>query len=179
MFDEIIASSKIMEAYVGNLGTDKMALPNVWKRVVSRVKSSRFESEDSEKRMPIGQRLAGNTRVIDLKNEVLLIETDHSGWIQYLKIYQNFIIEGLRRELPDLKIKSFAFKLSGTEVQLSESYEEQVRRNQAEMNKKIEEEEKILNEKFKPVEKKSGELPPEILEKFESIKKSMLTNTSK
>ena len=76
----------------------------VWKKVVSGVRSYKHESEDSEKRIPIGERLAGNTRVIDLRNGVLLVETDHPGWIQYLRMYQKYILTGLKMNLPDLKL---------------------------------------------------------------------------
>ena len=158
---------------------------SVWKKVVSGVHSYKYESEDSEKRMPIGERLAGNTRVIDLKNGVLLVETDHPGWIQYLKTYQKFILNGLKMYLPDLKISSLAFRVAGEKVSLSESYEKQLAESRSKMQENIEKQEKEL-EKYnkknpnKPEEGSSGtgQLPPELLAKFDSIRQSMLTNSN-
>lgn len=170
-------------------------LPSVWKNVVSKIHSNYYESENSEKRMPIGERLAGNTRVVDLKNGILLIETDHSGWIQYLKFYQKFIITGLKRALPDLKINSLAFRIAGSEALLHEMNKKIETDAINEMKQKIEENEKKIDEYYannnseknqnsENVEitennEKNSNLPPELLEKFESLKKSMLTNSQK
>ena len=125
--------------------------------------------------MHVSTIMIGNTRVIDLKNGVLLVEADHSGWIQYLRMYQNFILKGLKMNLPNLKITNLAFRVAGEKVSLSETYEQQLaksRRQQAEM---IERQEKELK-KFSPAAASSGnknksELPPELLAKFNNITK--------
>jgi len=151
-------------------------LPGVWKKVVSKVHSYANESENSEKRMPIGERLAGNTRVVDLKNGILLIETDHSGWIQYLKMYQKFIITGLKRELPNLKISTFAFRITGSKAALNDVFEEKTKK---EFYEKLDKEEEELKKYYGKREEKKAEsnLPPELLEKFASMKESLLTNS--
>ena len=179
MNDNIVSCGDIMKQVFNSSLNPQMNLPSVWKSVVSNIKSNKFESEDSEKRMPIGERLAGNTRVIDLKNGVLLIETDHSGWIQYLRMYQKFILTGLKMKLPELQIKSLAFRVAGSNAHLSDSYEQGLKKAQEEMNQKLDEHEKQINMKFPEKQKESKELPPELLEKFESIKRSMLTNSEK
>lgn len=171
-------------------------LPSVWKTVVSGIHSYKDENENAEKRMPIGARLAGNTRVVDLKNGVLLVETDHSGWIQYLKFYQQFILKGLKMKLPQLKITSLAFRVTGSNAKLADIYEEQVNRGKQIAEKKYSEEEERLNEfyknqnlnnskhanhsqDFEDKKKINTELPPEIQSIFESIKQDMLTNGDK
>ena len=175
----IISTSEIMMK-IANFSqsgeTDK--IHSVWKDVVSKIHSYKNESEDSDKRIPIGERLAGNTRVVDLKNGVLLVETDHPGWIQYLNMYKKFIIKGLKMALPDLKISSLAFRVSGSEVSLSDSYDKIVKKSKEEMDEKFEKQEKILNERF-PEKKSSNnsQLPPELMAKFDSIKNDMLTNS--
>ena len=176
--NEKIISAADMMLHAANVGVSEAnEICSVWKKVVSGVRSAKHESENSEKRIPIGERLAGNTRVIDLKNGVLLVETDHPGWIQYLKMYQKFILTGLKMNLPDLKITSLAFRVTGEKVSLSESYEQQLAKSRQDFEKKLENQEKELA-KF---DKKSGapksELPPELLAKFDSIRQSMLTNS--
>ena len=100
-----IFSAADMMLQAANIGVASAnEICSVWKKVVSGVHSMKHESEDSEQRIPIGQRLADNTRVVDLKNGILLVETDHPGWIQYLKNYQQFILHGLKMNLPDMKI---------------------------------------------------------------------------
>ena len=190
MNDRIISAADMM-LQAANISTSEAnEICSVWKKVVSGVRSFKHDSEDSEKRMPLGERLAGNTRVIDLKNGVLLIETDHSGWIQYLKMYQKFIINGLKRELPELKISSFAFRIAGSQAALSDVYNEQVRKMNKEYNEKLDKQEKEIDAYYKKIEsqnEKNGQtkenstsnsnLPPELLEKFSSMKETLLTNS--
>ena len=179
--DNKIISCQDMMLKVGNISTSSVNNANeifsVWKKVVSKVHSYKDESEDSEKRIPIGERLAGNTRVIDLKNGVLLVETDHPGWIQYLKIYQKFIINGLKMNLPSLKINSLAFRVAGSNANLSNSYEDQLSKSRKEMESKIEQQEKELEKFNKNKPAVSSGLPEELLAKFDSIRSSMLTNS--
>ncbi len=182
MNDQIINANQMMSKYL-NIDFQKAdRITTTWKKVVSRIHSNKYESEDSEKRMPIGERLAGNTRVVDLKNGVLLVEADHSGWIQYLRFYEKFILKGLKMEAADLKISCLAFRLAGSNVKLSESYDDQVKKYKEEMQEKLDKQDEELNKYYEEnkTEKKSSvqsTLPPELLAKFESIKNDMLTNS--
>ncbi len=180
-YDNKIINCNDMIMRAGNISMSTIQNANdiisVWKKVVSNVHSKKFESEDSDKRIPLGSRLADNTRVIDLKNGVLLVETDHPGWIQYLKIYQKFIVTGLKMHLPSIKINSLAFRISGSNANLSDAYEEQLSKSRNQMEKEFEKQEKEL-EKFNTPTKESGNsLPPDLLAKFDSIRESMLTNS--
>ena len=173
MNNQIISAADMM-MQVGNIGTSEAnEICSVWKKVVSGVHSYKHESEDSEKRIPIGERLAGNTRVIDLKNGVLLVETDHPGWIQYLRMYQKFILTGLKMNLPDLKITNLAFRVTGEKVSLSESYENQLAKERKNMEAKLEKQEKELK-KYEKKNSTASTLPPELLAKFDNIRNSML-----
>ena len=177
MNNQIISAADMM-LQAANIGTsDANEICSVWKKVVSGVRSMKHESEDSDKRMPLGERLAGNTRVIDLKNGVLLVETDHPGWIQYLRMYQKFILNGIRMNLPSLKITSLAFRVAGEKVNLSEAYEQQLSKSRRELAAKIETQEKELEKYSKTSPTRSSELPPELLAKFDSIRQSMLTDS--
>ena len=179
--NEKIISAADMMLQAANIGTSEAnEICSVWRKVVSGVRSIKHDSQDSDKRMPLGERLAGNTRVVDLKNGVLLVESDHPGWIQYLRMYQKFILTGLKMNLPNLKITNLAFRVAGEKVSLSDTYEQQLAKSRREMEKKIEEQEKQLKKYEKKSENKenaSSELPPELLAKFDSIRQSMLTNS--
>lgn len=176
MNDNIISAADIMMRTINTSLIKGMELPSIWKEVVSRIGENTFDETKDE--MVFGEKLANNSHVVDLKNGVLLIEANHSGWIQYLKMYQRFILNGINRKLPDLKIKNLAFRVAGSNVSLSESYDEKLKKDMEEMNKKVENNEKILNEmcsQKNSTEKK--ELPPELLQRFDSIRQTMLTNT--
>ena len=191
--NEKIISAADMMLQAANLGTSSAdKIYTVWKKVVSGVHSFKHESEDSDKRMLLGERLAGNTRVVDFKNGVLLVETDHSGWIQYLRMYQKFILNGLKMNLPELKITNLAFRVTGEKVSLSETYEQQLKKSREEMAKKFEEEEKKLSDYEKRISKKfssaassgnnsnkQSSLPEDLLAKFDNIRKSIASETDK
>jgi hypothetical protein len=181
MNDKIMTCSDLM-LRVTELASESNKLNSVWRRVVSKINSN----QRGDNVIPIGERLAGNTRVIDIQNGILLIETDHSGWIQYLKFYQKFIITGLKREIEDLNVNSFAFRLSGSNALLAESKDKKMKKEINDVNEKFEKIENEVNKIYadkkgdtnKSDEKKST-LPPELYEKLENIKRSMLTNSSK
>ena len=167
---------------ISDIASESNNMNSVWRKVVSKINSN----QKGDNKIPLGERLAGNTRIIDLKNGILLIETDHSGWIQYLRFYQKFIITGLKREIKDLKISSFAFRITGSEALLHEAKEKQFNKDIEEVNKKFEKTEEELNKIYaQKDEQKESEnrnnstLPPELYEKLENIKRSMLTNSSK
>lgn len=187
---EIISMNKILEQCRIFADTDEGKLPSVWRRVVSRIKSTSETSESdeaSDKRIPLGERLAANTRVVDLKNGMLIIESDHPGWIQYLKFYQKFILKGLSMESPELKIKSLAFKLKTTEENEQDVYEIALKKAREELEAKNAERQKEVEEFFEKNKSKNQtedentpkELPPELKAKFDSLWQSMLTNSEK
>lgn len=168
----IVNSSELIMQVMSSITSDKNELPSIWKTVVSKVYN-------------VGERLAGNTKVIDFKNGILLVEADHSGWIQYLRMYEKFILTGLNRALPELKINGLAYRLAGSKAKLSDNYDDQLKSEKKRMNEKINNQEKQL-EKMYSVKSQNNDnkdsenqLPPELLEKFESLKKSMLTNSEK
>ena len=182
---DIIGMSKILEQCRIFADSEEGKISSVWRNVVSRIKSTSETSESdelSDKRIPLGERLAANTRVVDLKKGVLIIESDHPGWIQYLKFYQKFILKGLQMESPDLKIKSFAFRLTDPEENPTEVYQKALQKAKEELMQQDEIQEKQIENYFKPEKKNvsaENQLPQELLSKIESIRKSMLTNSDK
>ena len=108
--DEII--SNIFE----NISTDKMNdnlnMISSWKSVLLSINSRTNKN--------MGNLLVSHTKVIDLKNGVLLIETDHPGYIQTLQMYNSYILKGLKQKVPELEIKALSFRLKGTNFKLSD-----------------------------------------------------------
>ena len=140
MSDNIVSMQNIMEQCRLFSESDEGQLPSVWRTVVSRIKSNAENSEGDEyidKRIPLGERLAANTRVLDLKNGVLIVESDHPGWIQYLKFYQNFILKGLKMENPNLNITSLAFKLKAIEENQIDVYEQALQKARVELEERL------------------------------------------
>lgn len=63
------------------------------------------------KRM-LGERLATHSRIRDVKNGALVVETDHPGWIQMLQLRQSALLKEISRRYPDLGITSIQIRLS-------------------------------------------------------------------
>lgn len=77
------------------------ALFNAWRETVKKVNV-------------YGEKLVAHTKIIDLKNSTLLVETDHPGWSQILQMNENFIIRGLNWKVPELAVKNLMIRLEGS-----------------------------------------------------------------
>jgi len=121
-----------------------------------------------------GEKLAAHSSVVDLKNGILLVESDHPGWNQMLQMHKKFILTGLNRLSGGVKIDSLAFRVKGSGVSLANP-EEITKRATEKYTQKIEEEQKQL-EQMGYVNKPAAEgqdkdsLPPELNAIFERIK---------
>ncbi len=136
-----------------------------------------------------GQNLVSHSRIVDLKNGVLLIEADHPGWIELLQMHKKYILKGMQMRAPDLSIRTLAFRLKGNRGNLfpsSGDSAQQVRAERIRVAKKLEKEEELLkNVGGNVVENGSPDafgrqkkpLPPELASIFADLKESMLTNS--
>lgn len=150
-------------------------LCNIWKKVCSGIKSNR----DSH----YGEKIAAHSNVVDLKNGILLVETDHSGWNQILQMYSKFILRGLHMNLPQLTIETLAFRTKGSEANLVLNYAEEYEKAADKMKRKIEQDEKesedFCNRNLDKKSEKKSEIPPEFQAKLDSLFNSLLTNSKK
>ena len=131
-------------------------ISSLWTQIVESIRSNSINGEN------IGKNMASHSRVIDLKNGILLVEADHPGWIQMLGNYKKYILE-----LERIVSKKFHREI-----------DEEKQRNAEEF--RINKEQKEL-EKKGFVYKNSGqkkELPSEIQKMFDDIKNDMLTNSN-
>ena len=155
-----------------------------WRYVISSIKSNAINGKN------LGENLYAHSRVVDLKNGILLIECDHPGWIQTLRMYQNYIITGLKRGVPDVKISSLAFRLRGSNAELHEKISEEKTRE--DIKQRLEKEDEALKKydennrqqksesdvnsyySEKTVERKK--MPENLRKILERLKQDMLTN---
>ena len=147
---------------------------NAWKKTLFSVKSNVNENE--------GKNLAEHTRVVDLKNGMLFIETDHPGWIELLKIHKKYILTGMNMKVPELKIKNFCFFLKGQGAQYfgkeisNKNYSDEEKIKAEEEQKKFDQ----MNARFEGKGLKSNEkneLPDELKDIFAELKSNLLTNS--
>ena len=135
-----------------NLLKDSANITNGWKYVLSSIKSRNNKN--------IGELLISHTRVVDLKNGILLVETDHPGYIQTLQMYNSYIIRGINKKYPELEIKTLSFRLKGTNFELKDIKEKT-------------NEEKYTEEEIESKTTIRSDLPEELKIKFEELKKEI------
>ncbi|MCL2792929.1 MAG: DUF721 domain-containing protein [Spirochaetaceae bacterium] len=52
-----------------------------------------------------GKEIADNSRVIDIKNGIIFVETDHSGWIQIINLKKEHILRKINEKFPEKEIR--------------------------------------------------------------------------
>ena len=201
--NDIISMSTMLQDFKTLLDGEDGKILSTWRKVVSRIKtfdnrqqSAESDYDDEEHELSLGERLAQNTHVVDLKKGVLLVEANHSGWIQYLRMYQKFILKGLQMECPEMQIKTLAFRTRGSDVSLHDGYEEELEKSLKKRREQLAAEEKEIKEFFEkneeeksdsnPVKKEKTEdsqINPEFKAKidslYETFRQTMLTNSEK
>lgn len=107
-----------------------------WRLTIQSIKSSALNGEN------LGVNLYSHSRIVDLRNGILLVECDHPAWIQTLRLYQKYILTGLRRGVPETSISSLAFRLRGSNAELHAQISEEKLRS--ELSARIEKEEEMI-----------------------------------
>lgn len=164
--DVISAADMIMNVF-GNIERQEIEQSNkilkTWRIVIESINNQN------------AAKLSAHSRIIDLKNEILLVEVDHPGWIQLMQIYQKYILNGLRRYIPDLKISSLAFRMRGSETKLADvnyAKEKEKKALEARLNA---EEEALKKHGFSENSKTEKPLPDKLQNLFDRLKDDMLT----
>lgn len=175
MNEKVFNAGSIMEILFSNLNVEDSSkavnISNDWKKIVSKIKSS--PDIDEKRNENLGFNISHHSRVVDLKNGVLLVEADHPGYINLLQFYKNFILKGFQMNGNKYGIKNIAFKLAGSRGFSEVTTEEREEEARKIVERNMEEEEKGP----KPAEsellskRKRRELPPELNSIFENIEK--------
>lgn len=180
MSEEIVHLNDILGKTFDSFQLAKMEqsgrVVSVWEKVLFRIQGMNPNE---------GRNLAEHSRIVDLKNGVLLVEADHPGWIELLQLHKKFILRGIQKEEPGLGISAMAFRLRGRRGELFDagSASPSVREAKEAMARRAEEEESALTSAGIPGESpgsgRKEEFPPELAAIFEDLRKSMLTNSKK
>lgn len=146
-----------------------------WKKIITSIKSY----NDNE--ISLGQNLYEHSKVIEVKNGIMLIETDHPGWTQMMQMNKRFILKGLKMYMPEMNVTTLLFRVKGSDATLSDlSYDKQLEEANKKELEKINRKQTILK-KYEKVddnnknESHSSELPEDISNMFKGMMKTMLT----
>lgn len=184
---DIMRASEMISRVFKNISSEDMQnsthLSDSWRRTVETISRT-------------GAKLAAHSHIVDLKNGILLVEADHSGWIQMLQLHQKYILTGLRRLNKNLRIDSLAFRLAGTDVQLADIAPVDMEKERERLQKQFDAEEEALrragygdsprrqekgaqpgkNPQNAENSANSNKLPPELQNLFDKFKSEILTN---
>ena len=129
---------------------------SIWKEVLYSIKNAKID----------GSQLADHSKILEFKNGVLVIETDHPGRIQLFQMYKNYIQTGINRKSPDLKVKNILFRLKKNEKNIkAENVEDIIREKLLADN--IDDE---FEKKYPSQNETKSELPDDIKAIFERMK---------
>lgn len=178
--NEMINASEMITRVFRNIEAENIEgankISSIWSKVVRGIKNSRDEF--------YGEKIDSHSDVIDFKNGQLLIEADHPGWIQAMQLYSKFIIRGMNMNMPGFKVDTLVFRLKGNNSLLFNSYEEELKKAQEEMNRKNLENEKKTENFLKSTgvsveskEESTDDLPAEFLASLSSLQSTILTNS--
>lgn len=140
---------------LGNSVQDANNTISVWKEVLYSIKSNKID----------GSQLADHSRILEFKNGILVVETDHPGRIQLFQMYKNYIQTGINRKLPELVVKNIVFRLKKNEKYKKEKTAEEIIREKLLADNIDDEFEK------KYPSKNESDLPDNLKEIFERMKK--------
>jgi predicted nucleic acid-binding Zn ribbon protein len=62
-----------------------------------------------------GEALAGHARLVDVRSSMLIVEVDHPGWLQMLRLRQDAIMEAARKAAPQVSLEGIRARLGGQE----------------------------------------------------------------
>lgn len=58
----------------------------------------------------VGSREAAHSKIIDLRQKMLIVETDSSSWLQILELKSSKILADVKKAFPELNIEGVSFK---------------------------------------------------------------------
>lgn len=174
---DFISGAQIISSFFENIENQKLESTSkilvAWKKTVQKISGN-------------GAQLFDHSRIVDLKNGILLVETDHPAWSQMLQFHKKFILTGLNKICADdtNKIESLVFRVRGSNATLADAGKKIAASEMKKYSEKLNTEEKILFEKGifgKEKEsvnenKNDEELPDNLKEIFTRMKSTALKN---
>lgn len=165
MKNEVISCSDMIQAAYNNIEKSAFEKNNKfsssWKKILTSIRTYNSDSN-------VGQNLFDNSNVVEIKNNILLIEANHPGWIQMFQLHKNYILKGLKMYVPELNITSLAFRLKGSNARLSNvNYDSELKNESRKLNQNIEKEEEIIK-KYEENNKLKSETENKLGNKSES-----------
>lgn len=135
---------------------------SVWESILRSIKSSVIPN--------CGEKLLEHSKIIDIKDNILVIEVDHPGWIQLFETYKKYILRGIEIKIPEIMIKSLSYHYKkDNQIKKARTVTREEMERSLEKNNFYEKDKRVKNSEKK-------ELPPELKLIFDKFKQVILTN---
>jgi predicted nucleic acid-binding Zn ribbon protein len=63
-----------------------------------------------------GESMASHVRLLDVHNNTLVVEVDHPGWLQMLRMRQEAILEAARKAAPHVSLEAIRARVGGRDA---------------------------------------------------------------
>lgn len=70
----------------------------------------------------VGEQIASHSRLVDIKNNIAIIETDHNGWAQQILLKKREILKKFKKKYAELAIKNLSVIISSTYERVESVY---------------------------------------------------------
>ena len=64
----------------------------------------------------VGEKIAAHSKIIDIENNILIIEVDHPGWSQQVKLKKRQILSAVAKAYPELQLQNILIRVASTGV---------------------------------------------------------------
>jgi hypothetical protein len=61
----------------------------------------------------VGSRLAAHSKIVDIENNFVVVETEHPAWVQLLQMQEENIVQFMQQNYPQFQIRGVLFRVSG------------------------------------------------------------------
>ena len=61
----------------------------------------------------VGDSMAAHTRLVDVRNGMLIVEVDHPGWLQMFRLRQDALLEAARKVAPAAGLEGIRVRVGG------------------------------------------------------------------
>jgi len=173
--DKVVSAAEAISSLFDHISAEQIqntdTTLSVWKKILFSI-DERKARRDGQKSYT-GENLYYHSSIVDRKNGVLLIETDHPGWIQLFQMHQAYIVRGFKKFAPELKISTLSFRLKGQRAEIFGKNDPSTREEQkkAVFSRTADTDE--AGQVYPP-----GRLPDELQQIFDRIRENDLTQKS-
>jgi len=100
---------------------------NIHIRKASEILAALFNDETQQKgelyssifkdwKYVVGPKLSAHSKISNIKNNIVIVEVEHPGWLQLLQVQEKNILSKLQNKNPGLKLRGVSFKIAGMQL---------------------------------------------------------------